>query len=107
MTAAQFEYAVILLRGLGLKNDEPKAIPYLKSAAEKGLVTAQNRLAHVYAEGVGVKKSHLEAAKWRLIAKAGGLKDEKLDALVGGLPKEQQAAAQKAAVEWRERVGLF
>jgi len=35
------------------------------------------------------------------------LKDETLDALVGELPKEQQAAAQKAAIEWRERAGLF
>ncbi len=70
-------------------------------------MSAQNRLAHVYADGVGVEKSQLEAAKWRLIAKAGGLKDEKLDMLVAELPKEQRAAAQKAAIEWRERAGLF
>ena len=74
---------------------------------DKGLAAAQNRLAHVYAEGVGVEKSQVEAAKWRLIARASGLKDETLDALVGELPKEQQAAAQKAAIEWRERAGLF
>ena len=97
---------MVLLRGLGLTRDEPKAIPYLRAAAQKGLASAQNRLAYVYAEGVGVKKSPQEAAKWRLIAQAGGLKDEGLDALVGKLPKEQQLAAQKAASEWRERAGL-
>ena len=107
MAEAQFDYAVVLLRGLGLTRDEPKAIPYLRAAAQKGLASAQNRLAYVYAEGVGVKKSPQEAAKWRLIAQAGGLKDEGLDALVGKLPKEQQLAAQKAASEWRERAGLF
>jgi uncharacterized protein len=107
MPEAQFEYAVTLLRGFGLTRDEPKAIPYLKSAAQKGLVTAQNRLAYIYAEGVGVKKSPVEAAKWRLIAKAGGMKDPKLDALVEKLPKQQQIAAQEAATKWREDAGLF
>jgi hypothetical protein len=90
-----------------LTKDEPKAIPYLRSAAQKGLAGAQNRLAYVYAEGVGVKKSPQEAAKWRLIAQAGGLKDAELDALVAKLPKAQQAAAQLAASEWREKAGLF
>jgi TPR repeat protein len=107
MAEAQFEYAVVLLRGLGLTRDEPKAVPYLRSAAQKGLVTAQNRLAYVYSEGVSVEKSPLEAAKWRLIAKAGGLKDPALDAVVEKLPKEQRLAAEKAATEWREQAGLF
>jgi uncharacterized protein len=97
----------VLLRGLGLTKDEPKAVPYLRSAAQKGLAAAQNRLAYVYAEGVGVKKSPQEAAKWRLIAQAGGLKDEQLDILVTKLPKAQQVAAQQAAAEWREKAGLF
>ena len=57
MAEAQFDYAVMLLRGLGMTRDEPKAIPYLQARprrrASRG---AQNRLAYVYAEGVGVKK---------------------------------------------------
>ena len=80
MAEAQLEYALVLWRGLGLTRDEPKAIPYLKSAAQKGLAAAQNRLAHVYVEGVGVEKDKQEAAKWRLIAKAGGMQDPELDA---------------------------
>jgi TPR repeat protein len=107
MPQAQFEYAVVLLRGLGLTRDEPKAVPYLRQAAQKGLVTAQNRLAYVYSEGAGVKKDPKEAAKWRFIAQAGGLKDDTLDAIVGKLPKAQQVAAEKEAIEWRERAGLF
>ena len=107
MADAQFDYAVLLLRGLGLTKDEPKAIPYLRSAAQKGLAGAQNRLAYVYAEGVGVKKSPQEAAKWRLIAQAGGLKDEQLDALVAKLPKAQQVAAQLAASRVAREGGSF
>lgn len=108
MAEAQFDYAIMLLRGLGLTRDEPKAIPYLKSAAQKGLAAAQNRLAYVYAEGIGVKKSPQEAAKWRLIARAGGLEDKRADdQLVQKLPKAELLAAQKAAAEWREDAGLF
>ena len=107
MAEAQFDYAVVLLRGLGLTKDEPKAIPYLRQAAQKGLAAAQNRLAYVYAEGIGVKKNKEEAAKWRLIAQAGGLKDEVLDELVSKLPKAKLLTAQQAASEWREEAGLF
>ena len=91
MAEAQFDYAVVLLRGLGLTKDEPKAVPYLRAAAQKGLASAQNRLAYVYAEGVGVKKSPQEAAKWRLIAQAGGLKDAAFDAVVAKMPKAAAA----------------
>jgi uncharacterized protein len=101
------EYAVMLLRGLGMTRDEPKAIPYLKTAAQAGLASAQNRLAYAYSEGVVVQKDPVEAAKWRLIAKAGGLKDADGDALVDKLPKDKRAAAEKAAGAWREQAGLF
>ena len=37
LLAAQYEYAVMLLRGFGLKDDETKAIPLLQTAAEEGV----------------------------------------------------------------------
>jgi TPR repeat protein len=105
MTAAEYDYAVMLLRGQGLTKDGPKAIDYLRKAAEKGVAGAQNRLAHVYFEGVaGVPKSIADAAKWRLIAKANGItKDDKLELLLAALPPDQIAAAEKAAEQWREK----
>ncbi len=104
MPAAQYDYAVLLLKGLGLTADEPKAIAYLKAAADKNIPGAQNRLAHIYREGVGVKKDLGEAAKWRLIAKAGGEGTDKvLDELIASLPKSDQQAAERAAIQWRER----
>lgn len=104
LTAAEYDYAVMLLRGQGLARDMPKAIKYLTTAAEKGVAGAQNRLAHVYFEGIGgVDKSFAEAAKWRMIAKANGIeKDDKLELLMAALTPDQIAAAEKAAVEWRE-----
>ena len=108
LTEAEYDYAVMLLRGQGLKRDEPKAVEYLKIAAEKGVAGAQNRLAHVYLDGVaGVPASPAEALKWRLIAKASGIaKDDKLELLIASLPPDQIAAAQKAADDWREKKAI-
>ena len=102
MPAAEFEYAVMLLQGRGLKADEPKALHYLQSAAEKGVPGAQNRMGHVYAEGVGVERNPFEAAKWRLIAKSSGLADDKLDLLIAALPDADRLKAQAAAEAWRD-----
>jgi TPR repeat protein len=104
LVAAQYEYAVMLLRGFGLKEDEQKEIPLLQTAAEKGIAGAQNRLAWIHQEGVGgVPKNPAEAAKWRLIAKAGGIADDRLDLLFDALSDSEKKAAQKAAQEWRDK----
>ena len=44
----------------------------------------------------------VEAAKWHLIAKAGGVADESLDKIVAKLSKADRAHAQKAADDWRD-----
>ncbi len=105
--AAQYDYAVMLLAGKGLKHDEPHAIEHLKSAAEKGLAPAQNRLGHVYKEGVGGEPNLLEAAKWRIIAKAGGVTDDKFDLFVKAMPDTDREKAEKAAAEWRDKKRVF
>lgn len=103
LPAAQYDYAVLLLQGRGLKADESKAVSYLQSAANHGVAGAQNRLAHLYVEGVGVEANPFEAAKWRFIAKAGGITDDKLDLFVAALPDADRTKAEAAATEWRER----
>jgi uncharacterized protein len=103
MQAAKYEYAVMLLRGHGLNQDRPKAIGYLKSSAMLGLPGAQNRLAHVYAEGIDVQQDLVEAAKWRLLAKDGGVEDKELDALVAKLRRDQRRKAEEAARAFQER----
>jgi TPR repeat protein len=60
-------------------------------------------LARCYANGAGVEKDLVEAAKWHLIAKAAGEEDETLDKLVAKLGKADRAKAEKAADEWRDR----
>lgn len=100
---AQLEYAVLLFRGHGVPVDEKKGFVLFRSAAEKGLSVAQNRLARCYALGAGVEADAVEAAKWHLIAKAGGVEDEVLDKGLAKLSKADRAKAQKAAEAWRER----
>lgn len=108
LTAAEYDYSVMLLRGQGLKRDESRAVDYLRKVAEKGIAGAQNRLAHVYLDGVaGTPPSPVDAIKWRLIAKANGVgKDDKLELLISSFPPDQVAAAQKAADEWRDKKSI-
>ena len=75
----------------------------MKSAAEKGIPGAQNRLAWIYAEGVMTSKNPLEATKWRYIAKAQGIADDKLDQLVAHYPANDRTTAQQRANEWLDR----
>ncbi len=89
LPAAQFEYAVALLRGHGLNQDKPKIVDYLTAAANAGVAGAQNRLAHVYHNGIpGTVRSPLLAAKWHWLANQNGIKDDALDATIAKYPKD-------------------
>jgi hypothetical protein len=106
---AQVDFALILFRGHGVDPPDPKrGAEFFRRAAEKGLATAQNRLARCYAHGAGVGKNLIEAAKWNFIARASGIEDEGLDKLLAGLSRAGRAKAQVAAQAWHDRrwVGL-
>lgn len=110
-TEAEIEYAVILLKNHELPEDEKgkmrrRAVELLRSAATKGMTAAQNRLAHCYLQGLGAPKDLVEAAKWHLVAKAGGQEDAGLDKIVASLSRADRAKAQMAASEWREQTFL-
>jgi hypothetical protein len=54
------------------KGDYSGALETTKIQATKGIVTAQKRLAEIYANGLGVPKDYVESAKWyRLAAEQG------------------------------------
>lgn len=102
LVEAEYEYAVALLQGRGLNEDRPDIPRLLRSAASKGVPGAQNRLAHLIFEGRIVRTDPVEAAKWRLLAKAGGIADAALDKQLAALPKAQRTAAADAADRFRE-----
>lgn len=103
---AELEYATMLYRGMGLEADRPKALGYLKSAAEKGLPVAQNRLARVLANGLGAERDTLEAAIWHLVAKSRGISDPDLDAVVAKLPRADRRRAEQAAEQRRDLLAI-
>jgi uncharacterized protein len=105
-TDAQVDYAVLLFRGHGVPPDQKHGAQLFRAAAEKGVVIAQTRLARCYANGAGVDKDLVQAAKWHLIAKAAGGEDEALDKLLAKLSKADRAKAEKAAEEWRDRTQI-
>jgi len=105
-TEAQVEYAVLLFRGHGVPPDQKHGAQLFRAAAEKGVAIAQNRLARCYANGAGVEKNLVEAAKWYLISKTAGGADDNLDKLVAKLSKADLVKAEKAADEWRDRMQI-
>jgi TPR repeat protein len=105
-TDAQVEYAVLLFRGHGVPPDQKQGAQLFRAAAEKGAVLAQTRLARCYANGAGVDKDLVQAAKWHLIAKAAGGEDESLDKLLAKLSKADRTKAEKAAEDWRDRTQI-
>jgi uncharacterized protein len=100
---AQVEYAVMLFQGRGVPPDQKRGAELFRAAAERGVAVAQNRLARCYAHGAGVDMNAVEAARWHLLAKAGGVEDASLEKIVARLSKADRARAQKAAEDWRDR----
>jgi hypothetical protein len=98
---AQVEYGVMLFKGQGIAVDEKRAAKLFRQAAEQGNAVAQNRLARLYANGMVVKADPVQAAKWHLLARNAGVSDFSLDIVLSKLSKEERAAAEKAAEEWR------
>jgi TPR repeat protein len=105
LAEAEYDYALLLLRGYGLNSELPKAPDYLRSAAEKGFVGAQNRLAHLLAESKG-EQQLVEAAKWRMLAREKGIKDDQLDAALARLPAAKRTIAEREAQAWKDRAAL-
>jgi len=110
---AEIEFAVTLFKVDAPPGDAAAMITQLdahkrgarlfRSAAEKGYPVAQNRLARCYAHGQGLDQNNLEAAKWHLIAKAGGVDDAALDTFFSKLSKADRLKAEQQAADWRER----
>jgi TPR repeat protein len=103
-TDAQVEYAIALFNGTGVDRNEPLAAALLRKAARKGNPVAQNRLANILAVGRGLKADAMEAIKWHMVAKAGGVSDIPLDAFVQQQAPDIRTAAEKAAKPWVDAI---
>ena len=79
MDTAQLEYGVWLANGRGGEKNETEAFKWLRLAAAQRNIAAQNRIAHAYYAGMGVKPDQIKSAAWNILAKRGGRTDIILD----------------------------
>lgn len=103
LAEAQLDFGIILFQGKGVAPDQKRGAEMFRLAAEKGNAIAQDRFARCQAFGAGVPANVGEAAKWYLIAKAGGVEDKAMEQFLGKLGKPDRAKAELAASDWRER----
>jgi len=97
---AQVELGIALVSGAyGPKNEE-LAFNILITAANEGNVIAQNRVAHMYLQGIGTQPSGMEAAKWHIIARRAGRFDLVLDQFLEGLDNDTRSKAIALANRW-------
>ena len=101
LDAAEVEYAIMIFRGEGVKQDEALAASWLERAARGGNAVAQSRLAKLYAAGRGVKLDSVSAAFWYLMARQRGLTDPSLEALVSSLTDEERKQVSERASTWQ------
>jgi TPR repeat protein len=105
-TDAEVEYAIALFNGTGVKKDERAAGEFLLRAAKKNSAPAQSRLALMYASGKGIKADPVQAARWHMIAKAGGSNDQYLEDFVQKMSPGDRTQAEDKAKPWIARMQL-
>jgi len=98
---AQFDLAAWLINGTEGEQDLENGFKWMKLAANKGNVLAQNKLAHLYVNAIGTKPDPVEAIKWYVISRRAGLKDLELEDFFLGVEDETQQAGIDAANKYR------
>jgi uncharacterized protein len=105
-TEAEVEFAAMLFQGTAVAPSQARGAALFRSAADKGNPIAQNRLARCYVHGTGVAQDPIEAAKWFLISRAGGVPDATLEALFKKLKPAERLMAEQAADAWQDAARL-
>lgn len=98
---AQLDMGVWLVNGVGGPRDFDKGFQWLRIAALRGNVAAQNKLAYLYINALGTRPDPVEAAKWYVLSRRAGLVDPGLEDFYLGLTDEQQKQAIDAANKFR------
>ena len=104
---AQNNLGVLLERGLmGFHQDDTKAVPWYRRAANQGNAQAQFNLGRMYGNGQGVPQDYVEVHMWYNLAAAQQTGEDRdlavknRDVVAGRMTAEQLAEAQRRAREW-------
>lgn len=98
---AQLDMAIWLIEGIAGDRNLEEGFAWMKRAADGGNVVAQNRLSHLYVNAIGTRPDPIEAAKWYVLSRRAGLKDDALEDFYLGLNDAQQKSALAAANKFR------
>lgn len=98
---AQLDMGVWFVNGIGGERDYDKGFEWLRIAAHRGNVVAQNKLAHLYINALGTRPNPVEAAKWYVLSRRAGLQDPELEDFYLGINEETQKQAIEAANRFR------
>lgn len=98
---AQLEFGVWLVNGRGGPKDEAAALIWIKRAAAQQNVIAQNRLARMYAFGIGTQEDVILAGAWHILARRAGFSDSSMDRFFQKLSEIDK----KRAIEAANRLG--
>jgi hypothetical protein len=103
---AQYNLAIMYVRGEGVGQDDKQAASWFRKAAEAGDAGAQLGLGSMYLAGQGVKKDVVQAHKWSNLAAANGQKEgaELRNSSEARMTPAQIAEAKKLASEWKPTV---
>lgn len=94
---AQLDLGTWLVEGRGGNRDREAGFAWLRRAAMGGNIAAQNRVAKLYMQGLGVEPSSIDAAAWYFLARRGGLIDPAMEDFLDGLTDEEQKDALQRA----------
>ncbi|MDZ7602136.1 MAG: tetratricopeptide repeat protein [Hoeflea sp.] len=100
---AQLDYAMWLIDGIGGPKDYETGYRWMKVAATRGNVLAQNRMAVLNINAIGTLGDPVEAAKWYILSRRAGYNDRSLDDFYQGLTEEEQKQAIEAANRFGRR----
>lgn len=102
---AMYYLAIMLQEGRGVEPDARAAARWLRTAAEKGVPQAQNRLARLYRRGEGVPRDYEQAYAWLRTALLGGHEPSRgeLAEVAQSLSAEEREAADVLARDYVRR----
>lgn len=94
---AQLDMGLWLVNGIAGEQDYEKGFQWMRVAALRGNVVAQNKLAHLYVNALGTRPDPVEAAKWYVLSRRAGLPDADLEDFYLGIDEAQQRRGIEAA----------
>lgn len=105
LDTAQVDYGIWLANGRGGAKDVEAARTWFQKAASRGNRVAQNRLARVFAFGVGVPADPIRGGAWHIVSRRAGFTDSEMDQLFQAMSAIDQKRVLEAANQLTRRIG--